>query len=80
MCSRVWQTRVGRLVFVGVDNVFFGIDTFLYDCLDRVTDKIFLAYSVLAKPECAFVPDVRLVLANCGTDRTRRLELHRLWY
>ena len=31
------------------DNVFFGIDTFLDDCLDRVTD-FFYAYSVLAKP------------------------------
>jgi hypothetical protein len=25
-----------RLVFIGLDNVFFGIDS--YDCLDRVTD------------------------------------------
>jgi Mg2+ and Co2+ transporter CorA len=26
------------------DNVFFGIDTFLYDCLDRISDAFFLAY------------------------------------
>ena len=37
-----------------------------YDCLDRVTDEFFYAYSVLAKPEYAFVPDVRLVLAKLG--------------
>ena len=36
----------------------------LYDRLDRVTDEFFFAYSVLAKPEYAFVPDVRLVLAK----------------
>ncbi|KAK1617543.1 hypothetical protein QYE76_023060 [Lolium multiflorum] len=34
------------------------------DCLDRVTAEFFYAYSVLAKPEYAFVPDVRLVLAK----------------
>jgi hypothetical protein len=34
-----------------------------YVCLDRVTDFVF-AYLVLAKPEYAFVPDVRLVLAQ----------------
>jgi len=34
--------------------------------LDRVTDEFFYAYSVLAKPEYAFVPDVRLVLAKLG--------------
>jgi hypothetical protein len=37
----------------------------LYDCLDRVADFVF-AYSVLAKSEYAFVPDVRLVLAKLG--------------
>jgi hypothetical protein len=37
----------------------------LYDCLDRVTD-FFYVYSVLAKPKYAFVPDVRLVLAQLG--------------
>jgi len=52
------------LVFVGLDNVFFGIDTFLYDCLNRVTDEFFFAYSVLTQPKYAFVPDVRLVLAK----------------
>jgi hypothetical protein len=26
-----------RLAFIGLDNVFFGIDS--YDCLDRVTDN-----------------------------------------
>jgi hypothetical protein len=26
-----------RLVFIGLDNVFFGIDS--YDCLDRITDN-----------------------------------------
>lgn len=36
----------------------------LYDCLDCVTDEFFFAYSVLAKPEYAFVPDVCLVLAK----------------
>ena len=36
----------------------------LYNCLDYVTDEFFFAYSVLAKPECVFVPDVRLVLAK----------------
>ena len=36
----------------------------LYDCLDRVTTEFFYAYSVLAKPEYAFVPDVRLVPAK----------------
>ena len=47
--SRVWQTRAGRLVFIGLDNVFYGIDP-IYDCLDRVTADFFYAYSVLAKP------------------------------
>ena len=51
-----------RLVYIGLDNVF-GIDFLLYDCLDHVTD-FFYAYSVLAKPEYAFVPDVRLVPAK----------------
>ena len=51
-----------RLVYIGLDNVF-GIDFLLYDCLDHVTD-FFYAYSALAKPEYAFVPDVHLVPAN----------------
>jgi hypothetical protein len=25
-----------RFVFIGLDNIFFGIDS--YDCLDRITD------------------------------------------
>ena len=37
-----------------------------YYCHDRVTDEFFYAYSVLAKPEYVFVPDVRLVLAKLG--------------
>ena len=53
---------VRRLVYIGLDNVF-GIDFLLYDCLDHVTDFLY-AYSVLAKLEYAFVPDVRLVLAK----------------
>ena len=53
-----------RLIFIGLNNVFFGIGFLLYGCLDRVTADFFFAYSVLAKPECAFVPDVRLVLAK----------------
>ena len=51
-----------RLVYIGLANVF-GIDFLLYDCLVHVTD-FFYAYSVLAKPEYAFVPDVRLVPAK----------------
>jgi hypothetical protein len=38
------------LVFIGFDNVFFGIDTSPTNVLDRVADFVF-AYSVLAKPE-----------------------------
>ena len=51
-----------RLVFIGIDNVFFGIA--LYDCFDRVTDEFLFASLVLAKPMDAFFTDVRLVLAK----------------
>ena len=59
MRSRVWQTRAGRLVFIGLDNVFFGIGFFLNDCLDRITDEFFLRTqfwqnrSVPSSPTCA---------------------------
>jgi hypothetical protein len=55
-----------RLIFIGFDNVFFDIDTSPTTTLDRVADFVF-ACSVLAKPEYAFVPDVRLVLAQLGS-------------
>ena len=42
------------------DN-FFGIDSLLYECLDRITN-FFYAYSVLTKSEYAFIPI--LVLAK----------------
>jgi hypothetical protein len=37
----------------------------LYIRLDRIPDFVFV-YSVLAKPEYAFIPNVRMVLAKLG--------------
>jgi hypothetical protein len=55
---------VQRFNFIGFNNVFLRIG-FFYDCLDRVTD-FFYAYSVMTKPDYAFVPDARPVLAKLG--------------
>jgi hypothetical protein len=62
--SWVWQARrIASYVFIGFDNVFISIDYFFFDCLNRVVNFVF-AYTVLAKPEYAFVLNVCLVLAK----------------
>lgn len=50
-----------RLVFIGLDNVFFGIDS--YDCLDRVTDDSSCVLG-FGKTIVCLRPGVRLVLAQ----------------
>jgi hypothetical protein len=65
-----------RFVFIGLDNVFFGIDS--YDCLDRVTDD---SSCVLGSGKTAVclrrghAPSSGITMA---APRPRRLGLHRL--
>jgi hypothetical protein len=65
--GHVWSSQVPTLMHrlhLSFDDFFLGIDSF-YDFLDHITN-FFFAYSVLAKPEDAFILDVRLVLAKLG--------------
>jgi hypothetical protein len=57
-------TSVQCFNFIGFDNIHWH-RLLLYVCLDRVADFVF-AYLVLAKPEYAFVPDMRLVREKLG--------------
>jgi hypothetical protein len=55
-----------RLVFIGFNNVFFGIDYFSTSASTAsLTSTLLTRFQ--AKPMYAFIPDVRLVLAKLGS-------------
>jgi hypothetical protein len=67
-----------RLVFIGLVNVFFDIDS--YNCLDRITDDSSCVLgsgktAVCLHPGCAPSSGTTMA-APCP----RRLRLHRLWH
>jgi hypothetical protein len=65
-----------RLVFIGLDNVFFGIDS--YDCLDRVTDDSSCVLGSGKTAGCLRPGRAPSSGTTMAAPRPRRFRLHRL--
>jgi hypothetical protein len=64
------------LVFIGLDNVFFGIDS--YDCLDRVTDSSSCVLGSSKTAVCLHPGHAPSFGTTMAVPRPRRLGLHHL--